>query len=200
MKTVKIIFISIVVLSTSLFHQCEKVGNKPISPTEYLSNEHIDNLETLNEFYSIAIRDTKQKNLKNSDSIIYEIEHRVVEMCNKKFGAKFANEYTKLKNLTNVEQIKSSNSEEYMLSEYAKNLFFEIEENISNLFDEEVNPTNEEMQRAISDKLLLYQNQIANDIKLTVVEKSTLTTTIQGQIIMLPTTLEVADLLFLRFN
>ena len=184
-------------LMTPLFHQCQKAGNKSISPTEYLSNEHIINLETLNEFYSIAIRNTKQKsNLKNSDLIISDIENQVVQMCNEKFGVEFYAEYTQLKNLTNVEQIKSSNSEEYMLSEYAKNLFFEIDENIGNLFDDEVNPSNEEMQVAISNLLLLYQEQIANDIQLTVVEKSTLITSIQGQIIMLPNTFEVADLLF----
>ncbi len=98
--------------------------------------------------------------------------------------------------MTDVKQLKSTKTEEYLLSDYAKSLYFEIEDNIDSLFDEESTPSNEEMQKAITNKLMFYQGQISNDVNLSVDEKTYLINSIQSQIIMLPTTFEVADLLF----
>ena len=44
---------------------------------------------------------------------------------------------------------------------------------------------------------IFYQEQIANDINLTTEEKSYLINSIQSQIVMLPTILTVAELMFL---
>jgi hypothetical protein len=198
MKKVKIIFVSILMLITPLFHKCQKADlDKTESPKDYLSDDYISDLTTLNGFYSIVIQNTKQKSgLKSADLIISDIENQVVKMCSEKFGGEFDFEYTKLKDLTNVKQLKSSRNVEYLLSEYAKNLYFAIEENIDSLFEEDDTPSNEEMYVAITNRLTFYQEQIANDANLTVDEKSYLINSIQSQIIMLPTTFDVADLLF----
>jgi len=198
MKKAKIIFVSAVMLITPFLYQCQKGDlDKTETSKDYLSNDYIINLETLSGFYSVAIHNTKLKSsLKSSELIISDIENQVAQMCSEKFGGEFDTEYTKLKDLTDLKRLKSTKIEEYPFSDYAKNLYFEIEENIDSLFNEESTPSNEEMQAAITNKLMFYQGQIADDVILSVDEKTYLINSIQSQIIMLPTTFDVADLLF----
>ncbi len=83
MKKVKIIFVSVVMLITPFFYQCQKGDiDKTETPKDYLSNDYIVDLETLSGFYSVAIQNTKLKSsLKNSELIISEIENQVAKKC-----------------------------------------------------------------------------------------------------------------------
>lgn len=199
MKKERIVFILVVVLIIPLFYQCQK-GNieKKNSVEEYLSDNYIDNVETLKEFYSVAIQNIREKGtLKSAGLTVFTIENQVAQMCNERFGGEFDTVYVKIKDLTGIEPFKSKGIEDdYYLSEYVKNLILEIENGIDRVFEEENASSNEELQESVAAELIFYQDQIVNDEILSVDEKTYLINSIQSQIIMLPTTFEVADLLF----
>lgn len=200
MKKVRIVYILVVVLFIPLFYQCQKEDiEKKNSVEDYLSDNYIADVETLKDFYSVAIQNTREKGtLKSTGLTVYTLENQVAQMCSEKFGNEFDTEYMKIKDLTGIEPFKSKTIEDdgVLLSEYVINLLSEIDKDIENLFEDEYTPSNDEMLDAVTAELMFYQEQIVNDEILSVDEKTYLLNSIQSQILMLPTTLEVADLLF----
>ncbi len=200
MKKERFISILLLVVLIIPFYQCQKENpdNKTNSVENYLSDNYIADVETLKDFYSVAIQNVREKGtLKSSGLTVYTIENQVAQMCSEKFGDEFDTEYMRIKDLTGIEPFKSKKIEEDgTLSEYVINLLSEIEKDIDNLFEEDYTPSNDEMLDAVTAELMFYQEQIVNDEILSVDEKTYLVNSIQSQIIMFPTTLEVADLLY----
>lgn len=198
----KLIVVIMVMFGITVFMGCEKKDDTKLRNSDsYISEQLVENLEDLNAFYSEAIKQTKKNGkYKSSEDMFKEIEISVVKQCNEKLGSKFETEYKNLKELVESSKLKSTFSDSYVMSEYAKSLYFDIQYDIGNLFDDNSKPEYELMVNAISLKLNDYKELVAVDNNLTEEDKLYIINSIESQLIMLPMTFSLADLAFNNTN
>ncbi len=204
MKTIKTISITlIIVLVLPLLYQCkDKELDKKMNADDYISKESLKNFEKLNDFYTIAISNTKEKIKKgiktsSGEAMLNDIESQVAQLCRNEFRNDFNLEYNKFKNLQAtgdvIQEESSGIDEQISLSEYAVTVNSEINSTVDQLFDGDATPTEDEMKNAITLKLNSYKKRIAIDNNLSETDKSYLINSIAGQLLFLPTTFSIID-------